>query len=95
MAAALAGCLEESGFVNLPLRLVAAALCCCLGGAVLPSTVQQWLFEAAGRNTVGGHNFGVLLPWWDMLFGTASFEPRYDPTGVRDQLEQGRDYGRA
>ncbi|MDO9401176.1 MAG: sterol desaturase family protein [Polaromonas sp.] len=50
--------------------------------------------ESAGRNTVGGHNFGVLLPWWDMLFGTASFEPRYDPTGVRDQLEQGRDYGR-
>jgi len=50
--------------------------------------------ESAGRNTVGGHNFGVLLPWWDMLFGTANFEPRYDPTGVRDQLEQGRDYGR-
>ncbi|MFZ9297960.1 MAG: sterol desaturase family protein [Hylemonella sp.] len=44
--------------------------------------------------SLGGHNFGVLLPWWDMIFGTASFELRYDPTGVRDQLEQGRDYGR-
>jgi sterol desaturase/sphingolipid hydroxylase (fatty acid hydroxylase superfamily) len=41
-------------------------------------------------------NFGVLLPWWDMLFGTANFEQRYDPTGIRDQLagEGGRDYGR-
>jgi sterol desaturase/sphingolipid hydroxylase (fatty acid hydroxylase superfamily) len=40
-------------------------------------------------------NFGVLLPWWDMLFGTANFEQRYDPTGIRDQLagEGGRDYG--
>lgn len=50
--------------------------------------------ESAGRNTLGGHNFGVLLPWWDMLFGTANFELRFDPTGVRDQVEQGRDYGR-
>jgi sterol desaturase/sphingolipid hydroxylase (fatty acid hydroxylase superfamily) len=32
-----------------------------------------------------GHNFGVLLPWWDTLFGTANFEDRYDPTGVEDQ----------
>lgn len=50
------------------------------------------------RAVLGGHNFGVLLPWWDMLFGTADFELRYDPTGVRDQVEpdqQGRlrDYG--
>ncbi|MDP1954065.1 MAG: sterol desaturase family protein [Polaromonas sp.] len=50
--------------------------------------------ESAGKNTLGGHNFGVLLPWWDMLFKTANFEQRYDPTGVRDQVEQSRDYGR-
>ncbi len=43
---------------------------------------------------LGGHNFGILLPWWDMIFGTANFEKRFDPTGVRDQVEQGRDYGR-
>lgn len=49
--------------------------------------------ESAGRSTLGGHNFGVLLPWWDMLFGTANFELRYDATGVRDQVEQQRDYG--
>jgi YVTN family beta-propeller protein len=40
MAATLAGCLEESRFVNLSLRLAAAALCCCLGGAVLPALAQ-------------------------------------------------------
>jgi sterol desaturase/sphingolipid hydroxylase (fatty acid hydroxylase superfamily) len=42
---------------------------------------------------LGGHNFGVLLPWWDVLFRTANFEKRFDPTGVRDQIEQGRNYG--
>ncbi|ABM32030.1 sterol desaturase family protein [Paracidovorax citrulli] len=60
--------------------------------------------EGPARNgertpVLGGHNFGVLLPWWDMLFGTANFELRYDPTGIRDQVEADsegrvRDYGR-
>ena len=50
--------------------------------------------ESKGRKTLGGHNFGVLLPWWDMLFHTGNFEYRFDPTGIRDQSEQGRDYGR-
>ena len=50
--------------------------------------------ETAGRGTLGGYNFGVLLPWWDVLFRTANFEQRYDPTGIRDQVEEGRDYGR-
>jgi sterol desaturase/sphingolipid hydroxylase (fatty acid hydroxylase superfamily) len=54
--------------------------------------------ESHGAHTLGGHNFGVLLPWWDMLFRTANFERRYDPTGIRDQVEPGadgrlRDYG--
>ena len=49
--------------------------------------------ESAGRQTLGGHNFGVLVPWWDMLFGTADFSNRYGPTGVRDQVENGRNYG--
>jgi sterol desaturase/sphingolipid hydroxylase (fatty acid hydroxylase superfamily) len=48
-----------------------------------------------GRSpALGGHNFGVLLPWWDVLFGTANFDARYEPTGIRDQVERGRDYGR-
>jgi sterol desaturase/sphingolipid hydroxylase (fatty acid hydroxylase superfamily) len=49
--------------------------------------------ETDGAHTLGGHNFGVLLPWWDMLFGTADFGPRFEPTGIRDQVEEGRDYG--
>ena len=48
---------------------------------------------SVGVTVLGGHNFGVLLPWWDMIFGTANFELRYDPTGIRDQVESGRDYG--
>jgi sterol desaturase/sphingolipid hydroxylase (fatty acid hydroxylase superfamily) len=50
--------------------------------------------ESNGRGSLGGNNFGVLLPWWDVLFGTANFEQRFAATGVRDQVEQGRDYGR-
>jgi len=50
--------------------------------------------EGRRHGTLGGHNFGVLLPWWDMLFGTADFEHHPTRTGVRDQIEQGRDYGR-
>ncbi len=59
--------------------------------------------ESHGTGTLGGCNFAVLLPVWDILFGTANFEIRFGPTGVRDQLPQrspngvtmaGRDYGR-
>jgi sterol desaturase/sphingolipid hydroxylase (fatty acid hydroxylase superfamily) len=41
----------------------------------------------------GGHNFAVLFPVWDLLFGTARFDGGTAPTGLQDQL-QGRDYGR-
>jgi sterol desaturase/sphingolipid hydroxylase (fatty acid hydroxylase superfamily) len=54
--------------------------------------------ESNGKGTLGGHNFAVLLPVWDVLFGTARFEgrPGDTATGIRDQLpeEGGRDYGR-
>jgi sterol desaturase/sphingolipid hydroxylase (fatty acid hydroxylase superfamily) len=52
--------------------------------------------ESRGAGTLGGCNFAVLFPVWDVLFGTANFAQRYDPTGVRDQLPEagGRDYGR-
>lgn len=49
--------------------------------------------ESAGRGTLGGHNFAVLFPVWDIVFGTARFGATPEPTGIRDQLE-GRDYGR-
>jgi sterol desaturase/sphingolipid hydroxylase (fatty acid hydroxylase superfamily) len=42
---------------------------------------------------LGGNNFGVLFPWWDMMFRTARFDHDVTPTGIRDQLELGRDYG--
>ncbi len=52
--------------------------------------------EKAGAGTLGGHNFAVLFPVWDLLFGTARFDARDLPTGIRDQLPEagGRDYGR-
>ncbi len=52
--------------------------------------------ESGGKGTLGGHNFAVLFPVWDILFRTANFELRYDATGVRDQLDEegARDYGR-
>ncbi|MEN9627561.1 MAG: hypothetical protein RJA10_788, partial [Pseudomonadota bacterium] len=56
--------------------------------------------ESNGAGTLGGYNFAVLFPVWDLLFGTARYDGRYEPTGIRDQLpgerpnEGGRDYGR-
>jgi sterol desaturase/sphingolipid hydroxylase (fatty acid hydroxylase superfamily) len=58
--------------------------------------------ESKGRE-LGGCNFGVLLPVWDLLFRTANFAPGFYGTGVRDQFERtaadgtlrpARDYGR-
>jgi sterol desaturase/sphingolipid hydroxylase (fatty acid hydroxylase superfamily) len=52
---------------------------------------------------LGGCNFGVLLPVWDLAFGTAHFATGWSGTGVRDQfartnpdgtIRPGRDYGR-
>lgn len=48
--------------------------------------------ESGGAGTLGGHNFAVLFPVWDVLFGTARFDAHDRPTGIRDQLE-GVDYG--
>ena len=49
--------------------------------------------ESAGRGSLGGHNFAVLFPVWDLLFRSARFDAAVLPTGIRDQLD-GRDYGR-
>lgn len=52
--------------------------------------------ESNGAGTLGGHNFAVLFPLWDLLFRTAEFDRPVEPTGIRDQLpdQGGRDYGR-
>ena len=42
--------------------------------------------ESAGSGTLGGHNFAVLFPVWDVLFRTADLGRTFEPTGVRDQL---------
>jgi sterol desaturase/sphingolipid hydroxylase (fatty acid hydroxylase superfamily) len=53
--------------------------------------------ESNGSGTLGGHNFAVLFPVWDLLFGTALFVHHFALTGIRDQLPapQGssREYG--
>ncbi len=51
--------------------------------------------EAGAQGMLGGHNFSILFPFWDLMFGTARFTPLYEATGVRDQLPEagGRDYG--
>lgn len=41
--------------------------------------------EAIGKpGVLGGCNFGVLFPWWDMAFKTAIFPTEVYPTGVRN-----------
>lgn len=54
--------------------------------------------ESHGSGTLGGHNFSILFPIWDILFGTACFQPHTGATGIRDQMphdgQPGRDYGR-
>ena len=58
-------------------------------------TASAW-HESAGPGSLGGHNFAVLFPVWDALFGTARWHDEPGPTGIRDQLPEygGRDYGR-
>jgi sterol desaturase/sphingolipid hydroxylase (fatty acid hydroxylase superfamily) len=54
--------------------------------------------ESHGKGSLGGRNFAVLLPIWDIVFRTSDFGTSFEPTGVRDQLPppegEGRDYGR-
>jgi sterol desaturase/sphingolipid hydroxylase (fatty acid hydroxylase superfamily) len=49
------------------------------------------------EGTAYGCNFGVLFPWWDMMFRTVSWNRDVEPTGIRDQLPtpsgSGRSYG--
>jgi sterol desaturase/sphingolipid hydroxylase (fatty acid hydroxylase superfamily) len=41
--------------------------------------------EAKGKpGVLGGCNFGILFPWWDMMFKTAIFPKEVYPTGVRN-----------
>lgn len=52
--------------------------------------------ESHGPGSLGGCNFAVLFPVWDIVFGTADYRSPVEATGVRDQMPEagGRDYGR-
>lgn len=73
-----------------------------LGERLLVGPRFHWQHHAMGMGhegqrpgTLGGCNFAVLFPVWDILFGTARFDGAYEATGIRDQLRQegARDYG--
>jgi sterol desaturase/sphingolipid hydroxylase (fatty acid hydroxylase superfamily) len=51
--------------------------------------------ESQGPGSLGGCNFSVLFPIWDIIFGTADYSSPIEPTGIRNQLpdQGGRDYG--
>src|SRR3984957_7348319 len=71
-----------------------------LGERLLVSPTFHRRHHAIGyghEGTVYGCNFGVVLPWWDMLFKSAAWNREIEPTGIRDQLAvndvPGRNYG--
>jgi sterol desaturase/sphingolipid hydroxylase (fatty acid hydroxylase superfamily) len=66
-----------------------------LGERLLVSPTFHRRHHAIGYAHAGlqyGCNFGVLFPWWDMLFRSVSWSREMEPTGISDQLE-GRRYG--
>ncbi|MBU9189039.1 sterol desaturase family protein [Burkholderia gladioli] len=66
-----------------------------LGERLLVSPAFHRRHHAVGyghEGTAYGCNFGVLFPWWDMLFRTASWNKTPEPTGIREQY-QGVSYG--
>jgi sterol desaturase/sphingolipid hydroxylase (fatty acid hydroxylase superfamily) len=80
-----------------------------LGERLLVSPRYHRMHHAIGAGhenkdgKLGGCNFAVLLPVWDIIFRTANFTPQFVATGIRDQLPRtgadgrmtpGREYGR-
>lgn len=66
-----------------------------IGERLLVSPRFHRMHHAIGVGHEGSHrgcNFAVLLPLWDIVFRTANFSAKLEPTGIRDQLT-GRDYG--
>ena len=64
-------------------------------GRVLERVIVSPIFHrrhhAIGYGHEGTHygcNFGVLFPWWDMLFRTVSWDSTVEPTGIRSQLPE-------
>jgi sterol desaturase/sphingolipid hydroxylase (fatty acid hydroxylase superfamily) len=51
--------------------------------------------ESSGPGSLGGCNYAVLFPVWDILFRTADYRTPVEATGIRDQLPAmgARNYG--
>lgn len=71
-----------------------------LGERLLVSPTFHRRHHAVGyghEGTAYGCNFGVLFPWWDVMFRSVSWNRELEPTGIRDQLPvgdiPGRNYG--
>lgn len=67
-----------------------------LGDRLLVSPAYHRKHHAVGSGHEGkyyGCNFATLFPLWDLVFGTANFDFKYEETGIRDQVESARDYG--
>lgn len=71
-----------------------------LGERLLVSPTFHRRHHAIGyghEGTAYGCNFGVLFPWWDVMFRSVSWNRDLEPTGIRDQLPvddiPGRNYG--
>jgi len=65
------------------------------GNRLVVSPRYHRLHHAIGighEGPAGGCNFATLFPVWDIVFGTADFARKVEPTGIRDQLD-GADYG--
>ena len=85
--------LASMGALLAPQQGPQGRLCRTAGAAAPSGGSAAHEVASVGAVRLGGVNFGVLLPCWDMLFGTANFEHRYGPTGIRDQVEKHRKYG--
>lgn len=100
MLVAASKLLESLSHANVDLRLGRLGR---LGGRLLVGPRFHRVHHAIGAGhedpatgRLGGCNYAVLFPVWDLLGGTARFDLEPGPTGIRDQLPEagGRDYGR-
>lgn len=57
----------------------------CLCQPDVPSFSSFIAYDESIAARITGHNFSVLFPVWDLLFGTAKFNTGYVPTGAHDQ----------
>jgi len=67
-----------------------------LGDRLLVSPAYHRMHHAVGVGHEGkyyGCNFASLFPVWDIIFRTATFNFKFEETGIRDQVESGREYG--